>query len=315
MSTEDFIHPNLKQMSHSSDDLLDKCPRKYQLYKTGAKIVKLETVEDKHLAFGRLVGGGIETWLITKDLVKTHFSMFVSWDKMIDDEDGALQKKTFWHGLVALDKFATFFEQAFPNHELVHFDNKPAVELGFTIDCGDGFVYRGKLDALLIDTRTGELVVLECKTTGFRNVHEAMYKHSGQGLGYGLITDAIAHLIGSQLRSSYKVKYVIYKTSAYEWELLPFTKSRTERALWIKQMLIRKVRISEFVGWNYFPMHGWNCYDFFRPCAYFGICDRSDQLLIGDIEKVPVKEDNPEDYPFKFNLEEIIEAQLAIQGD
>lgn len=304
----DGIHPNLKLLSHSSETLLHKCPRKYELYKLGGKIDG-EDSNDEHLSFGKIVGDGVQNLLVTGgDMNKAMFQAFMQWDKIIDDERAEGSKKTFWHILYALEKFETVRQMAYSNYELVSFNEMPAVELGFSIDLGDGFFYRGKIDALLFDKIKRKLKPLECKTTKFNKVHEASYKNSGQGLGYGLIVDIIAKKLGIDQGNTCEVLYPVYKTGMYEWELFQFQKSHTQRATWIRNLLRDKQHVAEYAVDGYFPMHGENCFDFFRPCPHFGMCEMSTKLLVPSV-KMQVEEE--EKYLFKFSLEELIEAQLT----
>jgi len=85
------------------------------------------------------------------------------------------------------------------NYELVYVDGKPAVELGFRVFCLNEFKVRGFIDLVLRDKRDGKLLVFELKTTRFTNVHPAMYKNSGQALGYSLILDYVSQKLGIAL--------------------------------------------------------------------------------------------------------------------
>jgi hypothetical protein len=298
------IHSNLKLLSHSSVLLLHKCPRKYELY----KLLGGKQEADNHLDFGDVVGRGIQEYLISGSLNKAYMVMFLAWPKALDDEDGQRDKKTFWFALNAIDKFAGYRNSILGRYQLAYFDGKPAAELGFSIDLGDGFYYRGFLDALLVDKMRNELLVLECKTTKNREVHPAMYENSSQGLGYSLISDAISKALGTRMEGQFKVHYCVFKTGEMEWQPMPFTKSHTDRALWIQDMLNDKNRVVEYHKNGYFPMHGETCYDFFRPCPHFGTC-KSKYLV--DMDEVVEKKDEPSKYAFSYSIEQIIEAQLA----
>lgn len=306
------IHPNLKLLSHSSSVLLHKCPRKFQLYRLMKKVVD-DTVVEPHLDFGHWVGRGIQHYLITGNYNAAVMEMFTYCRGDLFDDDGKRDNKTFFHALVALDKFVEFRQTELQHYEVLQLtDGTYATELGFILECFDGFTYRGLLDALLINSLTNELVVLECKTSKYKNVHEAQYKNSGQGLGYSLITDIISQQLtaqGREVGSSWKVLYPIYKAGALEWEAFYFPKSNTERSRWL-QTLIRDIQhIAEYAAEDYFPMHGENCYDFFRPCEYFGVCDMSDGALIGPLEAVKVVKDDEKKYAYRFKLEDVILSQ------
>lgn len=309
----DAIHPNLKLLSHSSSVLLHKCPKKYQLYKLlPSNPLELDDEDrDNHLGFGTLVGEGIQDYLIHSDSSHSTFKTFLNWKRDIDDDNGERKKKTFWHALYAVDKFAGFRRTALADYDLAFFDGKPAIELGFSVDLGDGFFYRGFLDALLVSKSKGILTPYENKTTGFREVAPATFKHSGQALGYSLVVDAVAQAIDHELGSSFDVLYGVYKTAAYDWELLRFRKSFTQRAMWIQSLLIDKETITRYGKHNFFPMHGENCYDFFRECKYFGTCEMASM-----VPKVSKVKEEPEDkYRFKFHINDLIDAQLKMHQE
>lgn len=323
----DAIHPNLKQLSHSSDQLLHRCPRQYELYKLSPATATQELrainqheelyykdEDNPHLSFGSVVGIGTQHLLCGGSYNSAVMLMLQAWEGHIDDEAGQWDKKTFWHALFALDKFIAFKQIALSNFTIATFDGKPAIELGFVIHCGGGFTYRGFLDALLIDTLRKELVVYEGKTTKSTSLHQAAYKNSGQALGYSLIIDAIIARLGLPEVGAFKVLYSIYKTKSYEWEKFDFPKTRTQRALWIRNILFNMQHIREYAEAQYFPMHGESCLAFFRPCNWFEICEMSNETMFGE-ELPAVKVDDPNKYQFHFDLQELIDAQIAKQEE
>lgn len=304
------IHPNLKQMSHSSGTTLHGCPRKLELYKLAPQRgVESDTSGDIHLDFGKVLGAAVQDYLVYGDVNKAYMVAFMQWPKMLDDDDGEKAKKNFWHVLYAIDKFIFVRKTVFAHYEVAYINNRPAIELGFSIDCGDGFFYRGFIDAVLIHKIKKKLVVLECKSTKSYRVDEASFKHSGQALGYSVTLDHLAPLLDFPVESSYEVFYPVYKTLPYEWEVLPFTKNNTQRARWIKNILIDKTSIIRFAEDGYFPMHGEHCFSFFRQCPYFGTCEMKTELLVGKEPEVRVEK--KEKYDYYFKLSDIIESQLA----
>lgn len=307
-------HPNLLQMSHSSDVLLHACPRRYELYKLSPRADEEENVDT---IFGHAVGFGVQRYFETNDRDRSILATYLSWSASFDDTQDRNPKKTLWHAINAVDTFRGVRNTYFGQYELAYFDGKPATELGFSIDLGDGCFYRGFLDVLLRHRLSGEFGVEENKTTKFRTINEAQYRNSGQALGYSIIIDAVAAKLGISISEAYKVHYAIWKsaggdTGRGEWEMMPFEKNHTSRALWIKNLLIDKAHIMEYASDGYFPMHGESCYGFFRVCPYFGICEMSNRALVG--ETVPVKYEPDDKYQFKFKLEDVIAAQLARAG-
>ena len=307
------MHPNLKLLSNSSLVTVHKCPRKFQLYRM-MKLIVDEDVTEIHLDFGHWVGEGIQQYLVTGSREKAMIAMllFNKGDLFDDDEKLWKDKKTFWHALVALDKFIELRHSELQHYTLVDLHTGPAVEVGFILNCIGGFTYRGFLDAILLNKLTNELVVLECKTSKFKSVHDAQYKNSGQGLGYSLVVDAIVPILqasGVEVKSSWKVLYPIYLAGAFEWETKWFTKNNSQRARWLSNLIHDIQHISEYVENEHFPMHGESCYDYFRPCEYFGLCEMSDKSLIGPIDKVKVLVDDDSRYSFKFDMMDLVKAQ------
>lgn len=302
------IHPNLLKSSHSSSVLLHKCPRKFELYKLGL-LNRQDDDGDEHLEFGSIVGLGTQEYFVSNSKEASYITMLLNQKKSIEDDTGERNKKTFWYALNALDKFTTFRHTELSRYRVAEFDGKPASELGFILHCPDGSQFRGFLDLLLVDTYLGELIPYEGKTTKFSTVHEAIYKNSGQALGYSLITDAVASSLGMEVKSSFDVIYSIFKSSKMEWEQQKFRKSHSQRASWIKNLLIDNSQVAQFSSMDYFPMHGENCFDFFKPCGAFGICELSNDALLGGVEAKETVDDLSK-YQFHFSLEEIIKAQF-----
>lgn len=309
MSNIDLLnaaYENLKLGSNSSSGTLHKCPRCFQL----DKLSQRTNEEDEDTRFGHVVGACVQELLASGSRDRAYITALQGWHTDLDHVDDIKKRKTFWHSLFAIDRFSTLRSTYFSNYELVYFEGKPAIELGFSIDIGDGYFYRGFLDALLIHKTTGELIAYEGKTTKFKDVNEASYQNSAQGLGYSVVVDTIADLLGLAHTSSYWVYYVVWKTGSAEWEVLKFKKSHTDRALWLKNILLDKERVQGYIADDYFPMYGESCYSFFRQCHWFGTCSMATEKIILE----PVVNIEPDDkYRFKFKLEDIIEAQLKRQ--
>lgn len=265
---------------------------------------------DYHLYFGKALGIGVQEFLTTENMNRAVLSMMLAWKGILDDEAGNRDKKNFWFAVHGLGKFATLRLVEFGNYNIAILNGRPATELSFRINLGDGFYYRGSIDAVLLNKMRGELLVIENKTTKFTKVHEAMFKNSGQALGYGLIIDAITHILKLKETSSYRVVYPVYMTGNMEWTTLPFSKNFTSRALWIKNILDDKATVIRHAEEGYFPMYGESCYEFFRPCSYFGTCEYSNSILLGGKEVVERKEEATK-YDFEFTIEELIETQIA----
>ena len=311
MSDTDGIHPNLKKLSHSSKVLLHKCPRKYQLYKLASPEVK-DDDGDFHTDFGHAVGYGVQKFLECGNLNDTFFEMFLRWKGDIMDDEGEKKKKTFWYAMIAVEKFAEQIEELLEGYELYWYGEDPilpATELGFSIDLGNGFADRGRLDAALRHRVTGKFATLEVKTTATGNVNEAVYRNSNQGIGYSLVLDALASSIDLPQDQTFDVMYLVYTSANMEWIQFKFPYTHTRRAIWLADTLTDVQHIAEYAERGHFPARGESCFDYFKQCKWFGVCDLSDDVLIGKNPKVIL--DKPDDYPLVFTVDDIINSQIA----
>lgn len=309
-----YIHPNLKNLSHSSRELLNRCPREYKIYKIGGQMKREDNLDTD---FGKAVGVGVQALLLGESREAAIWKMFLAWTGDLlstsCEAEAHKKKKFFWHTIGAIDGFIAIKPIIFKDWEVAEFNGKPAVELSFRINFGDNFLDRGHVDVVLRNRITGELMVLELKTTGDNTILDAKYGNSQQGVGYGVVVDAVAAQYPEH-SSSYKVLYLPYKTKLMEWQPMPYTKTRVQRAAWIKQVLLDVRKIEMYEQENYWPMHGENCVRFFRACDYYDICNMSDKVLFGDVTKIPVATDTrddgkPVEYAFDLHVLDLLEAQ------
>lgn len=298
----------LKQLSYSSLLTLHSCPRKFQLDRLQAPRLEDDmNLSSVTFAFGHVVGLGIQLVFDSKAEDQILWEMFLMWDRDIFEENPK-QAKSFWHAVSAIQQFISMRELGFlEDWELVYVDGKPAVELSFLINFPDGFKYRGFVDAVLRNKITGEIMVLEVKTTSGATVNAATYKNSAQAIGYSVILD---HLFPDL--SSYEVLYLVYKTKAKEFETLPFTKSYLQRALWIRELLLDIDLIKLYEDAGIYPMHGESCFNFFKECEYIYTCTLSTEKLTDRI--TPEQEqkilETHETYQINLSIEDLIATQL-----
>ena len=175
------------------------------------------------------------------------------------------------------------------------------------IELPEGYKYRGFVDAVLKHKATGAIMVLECKTSsGVAN--PAMYKNSGQALGYSVVLDILFPEM-----SSYSVLYLVYETKSLAYKELPFTKSLLQRALWLQELLIDTQVISLYDSYDTYPMHGESCFDFFRECEYLGLCTLSTKNLTKPLNtKMMTKiEAEKDSYQFTVDFYDLVESQVS----
>lgn len=268
--------------------------------------------------FGKAVGEGVQSILLGEQRETAIWKMYMAWSgdllSISDEQKAKKDRKFFWHTIAAIDSFIAIKDRIFGNWKVAEFNGKPAVELSFRINFGDNFLDRGHVDVVLINIDTGELMVLELKTTNKDTVIGAQYGNSQQGVGYGVVLDAIAKQYNEGAhKSSYTVLYLVFKTKKGEWEPIPFVKTFLQRAQWIRSVLTDIQKIEMYEREDFWPMHGENCVRFFRECDYYGICNMSDRSLFGDVSKIPVAGDSRDgkvvEYAFDLHVVDLLEAQ------
>lgn len=308
---EGTIDPRLKLLSHSSRTTLHKCPRKYQLYRLASQTVSLsdekEIQQGVTFAYGSAVGIGMASTLEGKSEDRIILDTFLEWDVDLLDTD-KYRNKSYWLAQFAVEKFISLRANGFlEDYELVIYKGKPAVELSFQVILPGGYVYRGFVDAVLRHKYTGEIMVLECKTSS-GTANATHFKNSGQALGYSVVLDILFPEM-----SSYIVLYLVYETKSYKYVELPFTKTLLQRALWLQELLIDTQMVELYESFETYPMHGESCYDFFRDCEYLGLCTLDTariakpltQPMLDKIEK------DSNNYDFTVDFNELVLAQMA----
>lgn len=308
------MDPRIKLLSYSSLLQLHSCPRRYQLYRLKSDHDDEDPTAARNqnvtFAYGHIVGDGIQQIFLGESEDKIIWTQYLAWHADLAYElpkDG----KSFYSAISALQKLIYMRESGYlADWELVIYNGRPAVELSFRITFPDGFTMRGSLDAVLRHKHTGEVMVLECKTTKSRNVNGAQYKNSAQGVGYSVVMDVLFPEL-----SSYKVLYLVYKTLDKEYEQLPFVKNYLQRATWIQELLLDIETIKLYENAGVYPMRGESCYSFFRECEYLNVCTLSTANLTRpytreyDVngEEIPL---DPKVYDFELTMNDLIMGQL-----
>lgn len=294
----------IQNLSYSSLLTLHDCPRKFQLYRLQSKADEVDDGGSSNVtfAFGHIVGEGIQAALENKTEQEIFFQMFLGWHADLEDRNEK-QVKSFYHAIAAVQKFLSMRAVGLlQDYELVYYNGKPAVELSFRITFPDGFKYRGFVDAVLQHKISGEVLVLECKTTSATNLNPAQYKNSAQAIGYSVVLDVIFPEL-----SSYKVLYLVYKTKSMEYESLPFNKSYLQRALWIQELLLDIETIKMYEEASIYPMRGESCFSFYRECEYLNLCTLSTQHLVTEY----VEPEKVEEFMIELSLSDLINSQLS----
>lgn len=301
--------PRLLNLSYSSLLTSHLCPRKFQLDRLQSTKDSTESVSDSiTFSYGHIVGLGIQKTLERKPFEEFLWEAFLLWTPELF-ADNPKQNKSFAHAIFAVQKFKAMMDAGYlDNYELVYYNGKPACELSFLITLPNGFKYRGFVDAVLRHKITGQVIVLECKTSSATNLNSATYKNSAQAIGYSIVLDAIFPEL-----SAYSVIYLVYSTKELQYEQLEFKKSYLQRARWIQELVLDCEILSLYESSNLYPMHGENCVQYFRDCSYLGLCEMPDDRLTstltkGGLEKI---EKANAEYQIRITLEDLIQSQLS----
>jgi len=304
------IDPRLKLISHSSRCTLHACPRKFQLYRLNSKQLEAKgdraTEDTITFAYGHTVGLGIQSVLEGKTENRVYLDMLLEWDTDLLAVNPR-QKKSFWEACFAIQRFVNILSTGFlDDWELVEYQDKPAIELSFQILMPGGFIYRGFVDAVLRNTLTGEIMVLENKTTSYEP-NSANYKNSGQALGYSIVLDILFPKL-----SSYTVLYLAYHTKGREFTTFEFQKSLLQKALWLQELYLDCKQIEMYEEFEIYPMHGENCFNFFKECEYLGLCTLTTENITKPYTTVDKErlESDSDRYQFTVDFYDLIQAQL-----
>lgn len=304
---EGTIDYRIRQLSYSSLLALHQCPRKFQLYKLRTTHRAEEDIKSSiTFAYGHALGEAIQLALQGKSFSEVSWEIYKNWkpDLFAADEKA---NKSFFSALVSIKKFFHLLEAGFlQEYELVYFQGKPACELSFAIVFPDGFRLRGFVDAVLRHKITGEIIVLECKTTGSKVVAPAQFKNSAQAIGYSIVLDALFADL-----SSYKVLYLVEQSPTHEFTPIPFVKTYLQRALWIRELLLDIETIKMYEEAGIYPMHGESCYSFFRECEYLNTCTLSTDYLTKPCTE---EEEDKTDYQVVLTLNNLLDAQFTKIG-
>ena len=296
---------------------LHECPRLYELegLKAAAGLGvgnNLQTNLD--FAFGHAVGSGIQTYGATGNLVASQYAAFTSWRAPYEaektDKKGNVVGKSLPMALHAVEKFSQFREQELGEYQVLRLPSgQPAVELSFAIDTGNGFFHFGHIDTVLQNVRTKKLAVWEGKTRG-TPAQDADYANSYQALGYSVVVDAVAEQLDLP-GQDYEVLYIVYDSKNRAFQLLPFTKSRSQRAEWLQDLLLNHAMLSKYQELKFYPKRGESCINKWgKTCSWYGTCQMRNESLFPSI--VPAKIASIEQLKtvdFTFTLDQLVQAQ------
>lgn len=292
--------------SYSALQNLHACPRKFQLSKAraasrGARPVNLD------FAFGHAVGAGIQAWQVARMNSDPETAMdiallnaMLAWKAPFD---ACIEKKrkSLWEACWAVMQYPAFYEMTQDDWTVYVLENgKPAVELAISIDFENGYKHYMHIDCILQNKLNGKLAVQENKTHGFKSVESAIYANSSQAISYAVAVDQLSDA------TSFEVFYNCYSAPERSWELLPFSKSTSQKAEWIKDVQLDHAAINAYRSLSFYPKRGESCLMFMRRCEFFGECNLTSHLP--QVADLPAnREAEPVD--FAFTLSQILATQ------
>ena len=305
------VDPRLARLSYSGLLDMHACPRRYQLNKLQAEKADQDILTSVTFAYGHAMGEGIQQFLIERMRQPNEaafqtaiWKMFLAWDCDLLEENDK-QKKSFLRAVARMLQFKGLCEEGFlgDEYEVAMFNGKPAAELSFCIDLGDGFYYRGYVDLILRHKVTGQYLILELKTSSANYVNHWSYKNSAQAIGYSVVLDTIAP--GT---SSYGVQYLVDMTKLDRFEAFDFPKTFRQRVQWIQDLMWDKKSIADMVGFygndGVWQVRGESCTDFGRVCDYMDVCGLDTANLVTPLTENQLTD--PKEYQFNFTLQELL---------
>jgi hypothetical protein len=289
--------------SFSQLETFYRCPRKFQLGKERAAFQPAQAAhqsENVDFAFGHAVGAGIQNFLAYGKLDHALLSAMLAW-RIDFFAEIPKKKKNLWGAMIAVEMFANQVlpEQLADWELLILPTGKPAIEVSFSFHCHNGFKHYGHMDIALRNKRSKKIMVVDCKTTGMNQAEEAIYSNSSQALSYAIMLEACL----PEEILEYEVMYLVYQSTEREWVPLIFTKTIHEQAEWVKDLLFTHDLISTYHSVGFFPKRGSACYDFFRRCEFYGVCN-----LTADQKLPRLEEDREAEQPdYVIDLQEVID--------
>lgn len=287
--------------SNSMLETFYECPRKFQKMKeqANAGFVSEEQTNVDH-AFGHAVGAGIQDYLINKDIDRALYNALLAWRMPLDTRD-VRGHKSFWEVMIAVQQFinVVMFEQL-DDWELLQLPSgKPAIEVAFSFHCGK-FKHYAHMDIGMRNKHTKQIAVFDAKTTKLLEPQETQYANSYQGLSYAIMLETALQ----EEIMDYEVHYIVYSSGAREWTDLSFVHNWNEQAEWVRDLLMTQNLIETYTQLDFFPKRGKSCFNFFRPCEFYGDCNMTEPA-----GELPILADTneAEEVDYVIKLSDVIE--------
>jgi hypothetical protein len=264
-------HRNLG--TYSTLEIFHACPRKFSIKKMEAAVSLVERQGSVTFAFGHAVGAGVAVYDQTQSIDDALWAAFLAWDQDFlasETKAGHTGGRSFWEVGWALYQYVEFYENEtdLRDYETAH------IEATIGVDFENGHFYSGHVDEVLRNKYTGSYRIKENKTSGFKNIHPALYSNSDQALSYAVVIDALG-------ATEYEVLYTIYSVPERKWVQFPFVKSALKKIEWLQAQLCVHTQIDQYTELAFFPKRGSACFQYMRPCEYYEDCDHTFDVRYG----------------------------------
>ena len=298
------------RMSHSSNDLLHRCERKFQL-----SCCMPQADEDRigmyaDLPFGRAVGAGFQEYIKTGDLDKALFITLLEYTPLVEDPETKQNRKFLERAFLAVESLAIKWDEC--NYELLYIGDRPAIELGFKIILNDyGDYFCGFADVGVRNLDKEQAGIVEIKTTGMnREDITPLYKYSPQALGYSIMLDTILKQEDNNFETIYCVSHLHRGEVWPESRIIPFQKTKLDRLNWMMALMMDLEKAIWCYENNFWPQRWQECLAYNRVCQYFDTCNMSswNQEQIDLDQEFGMPYNAGTDWEFEFTLAEVYEA-------
>lgn len=296
------------RMSHSSNDLLHRCERKYQLSCCMPQEDRVGMYAD--LPFGTAVGTGFQEYVRTKDLDKALFATLLAYHPMVEDSDTKQNRKFLERAFMAVESLALKWDEQ--PYELLYLGERPAIELGYKVILNDyGDYFCGFQDIGVTNLVKDCPAVIEVKTTGMNREDLApLYKYSPQALGYSCMLDTALPSQANNFETIYVVSHLHRGEIWPEARIIPFQKTRLDRMNWIMTIMMDLNKAIWCYENNFWPQRWQECLAYNRQCQYFETCNMSswnqDQEDMGGEFGMPYNAGT--EWEFEFTLDDVYRA-------
>jgi len=295
------------RLSDSSLTQLHTCERMYQLDRllAGSK----EKQDFPNTVFGRAWGAAVANYLVKQDVQEASYTLWLDYFPNLENK-----KKTQAVCYNLLQAAIPVLDNILQEWEILVFNNKPAVELGFRLNIDSQYYFVGYMDAVMRNRSSGRCAVFDAKTTGL-NLFDLspLYQNNPQLVGYSIVLDQI---VGEKL-AEYDVGYLVGQLGAGNGfqpnvKLLTFAKTLQDRLHWFISLGLDVEHLKNMAQYNIYPQRGHNCLQYMKPCRHFGTCQLFSFDRPADSEKETAVQDQEEapTYQFTFELDAVIDDHL-----